>query len=168
MKKIISLLILSSLTFHVFGQEKFLDILPLQDSIVTYSGVVQVDSADMNTLYLRAKKWFVMTYKSAKDVIQLDDKENGEITGKGDFKIEYYNLAPNISHTISIFVKDGRYKYVITQFSYSDTLGNKFAIEDIPKVWIGKKKLCAKVDEEAQVIIMSIEKSMKMKTDDNW
>ena len=58
---------------------------------------------------MRAKKWFVDNYKSAKDVIQLDDKENGEITGTGNFKISYYTRKPYISHTISIFVKEGRY-----------------------------------------------------------
>lgn len=150
------------------GQEKLLDILPLDNGSVTYTGVVQVDSIDKNTLYTRAKKWFVDNYKSAKDVIQLDDKETGEITGKGNFKINYYTRDPYISHTISIFVKDGRYKYLITNFSYSDNQNEKFTIENFPKSWAGKKKLYTKVDEEVNSIIVSIEKFMKTKPKDDW
>lgn len=155
-------------SLSVFGQEKLLDILPLENGVVTYTAVIHVESADKNTLYTRAKKWFVDTYKSAKDVIQLDDKENGEITGKGNFKISYYTRDPYISHTVSIFVKDGRYKYIITGFSYSDNQNEKFSIVDFPKSWAGKKKLYMKVDEETKAIIASIEKFMKSKPKDDW
>ena len=168
MTKILIFLILTTMTFPVIAQETILDLLPAQNGSVTYTGVVQVDSVNKNTLYTRAKKWFVDTYKSAKDVIQLDDKENGEIIGKGSFKINYYTRDPSISHTISIFVKDGRYKYVITSFSYADNQNEKFAIEDFPKNWAGKKKMYTKVDEEAKSIIASIQKFMTANAKDNW
>lgn len=74
------------LTISSFGQDqKLLDILPMKDGKVVYTGIIQVDSTDKSKLYNKVKKWFVEQYKSAKDVIQLDDKENGEVIGKGYF-----------------------------------------------------------------------------------
>ena len=168
MKKTLTTFILLIATLIIYGQEKLLDILPTENGVVIYTGVIQVDSVDKSTLYTRAKKWFIDNYKSAKDVIQLDDKENGEITGKGNFKIYYYTREPYISHTISFFVKDGRYKYIITNFSYTDNQSDKFSIENFPKSWAGKKKLYSKVDEEAKALIISIEKFMKIKPKDDW
>jgi hypothetical protein len=165
----------SFLTFLFFclfltskGQEKLLDILPSKEGVVTYSEVVQVDSISKAILYNRAKKWFVASYKSAKEVIQLDDSENGEITGKGNFKVSYYTREPFISHTISIFVKDGRYKYLITDMSYSDNQNEKFSIESFPKSWVGKKKLYLKIDEEIIAMILSLKKYMTSKENNEW
>ena len=166
LSKILIFLILITTTFPVIAQDKLLDILPLQNGSVTYTEIVQVDSVNKNSLYIKAKKWFVDTYKSAKDVIQLDDKENGEIMGKGNFKINYYTRDPYISHTISILVKDGRFKYIITGFSYSDNQNNKFTIENFPKSWFGKKKLYTKIDEEVKSLIASIK--ILMTTKDDW
>ena len=151
-----------------YGQDKLLDILPAKDGIVTYTEVVQVDSINKAILYKKAKKWFVANYKSAKDVIQLDDQENGEITGKGNFNVSYFTREPIISHTISIFVKDGRYKYLITGLTYSDNQNETFSIESFPKSWFGKKKLYSKVDEEIKTIILSLKKYMGSKEKDEW
>ncbi|MBX2969410.1 MAG: DUF4468 domain-containing protein [Cyclobacteriaceae bacterium] len=150
------------------GQEKLLDILPLQDGVVTYTKVVQVEGVTKDELYLRAKKWFVTTYKSAKDVIQLDDKESGTIVGKGNFRITYYAREPLIDHTISISVKDGRFKYEIKDLVYSDKQGDKFAIENFPKGWAGRKKLYETIDKDINSIIESIERGIKTKIGDDW
>lgn len=163
MKRILAFLVLTTVSFSTNGQDKLGDILPLQDGIVTYTNVVQVDGVTKDELYSRAKKWFVTTYKSANDVIQLDDKENGEIIGKGNFRITYYARDPIVNHTITISVKDGRFKYLITGLVYSDIQGDKFPIENFPKGWAGKKKLYETVDREINQLIGSIETSMKSK-----
>ena len=86
--------------------------------------------------------------------------------GKGNFKINYYTRDSYISHTISILVKDGRFKYIITGFSYSDNQNDKFTIENFPKSWFGKKKLYTKIDEEVKSLIASIK--IFMTTKDDW
>lgn len=48
--------------------------LPLQDGKITYSEIVNVDSATKNQLYSRAKEWISKSFKSSKNVIQLDEK----------------------------------------------------------------------------------------------
>jgi hypothetical protein len=122
MRKTIALTatLIAVMTMTVFGQD------PL-----TYTEVVQTDSASKNELYNRAKLWFVNAYNSASDVLQMDNKEEGQIIGKAIMK---YNptvfsgseqTKGNIKYTIKIFVKDSRYKYEITDFVH-DPYGNQY------------------------------------------
>lgn len=149
-----------------YGQDKLSDILPLIDNKVAYSEVVYVEGVGKSELYNRAKKWFVTTYKPAKDVIQMENIEFGEIMGTGAFKVSFYLKNPIISHTVTLSVKDGRFKYLITDLVYADNQGDKFPLENYPKSWFGKKKLFETVDNEVRQLIVSIEKSMKSKTEE--
>jgi hypothetical protein len=104
-----------------------------QDSLsspLEYSKVVNVDTTlSSKELYNRARAWFAETYRSAQDVIQMDDKEIGKIIGKGNMKyVSSVFVGSNgtkgwIRYTISIQVKDGRYKYDISNFLHE---GNAF------------------------------------------
>jgi len=87
---------------------------------IVYSEVVKVDSIKSNELYVRAHEWFANTFKSAKAVIQLDDKEAGKIIGKGDIEADIinhqtglmkYSVGGLIYFTVEIQTKDGKYKY---------------------------------------------------------
>ena len=121
MKKLtltLTLLIVTAMT--IFGQE------PL-----AYTEVIQADSISQSELYTRAKLWFATAYNSANDVLQMDNKEGGQIIGKAIMK---YNptvfsgseqTKGSIKYTIKIFVKDGRYKYEITDFIH-DPYGNQY------------------------------------------
>ncbi|MCU7547790.1 DUF4468 domain-containing protein [Chitinophagaceae bacterium LB-8] len=97
--------------------------IPFVNDAIIYSEVVQVDSTSATDLYQRAKRFFVDAYKSANDVIQMDDEKNGEVTGKGNFKVFFdrgaliSGVSTSVKHTISIYVKDGRYKYEIKDLS---------------------------------------------------
>ena len=89
---------------------------------ITYSEIIKVDSVNSQQLYLRAKIWFVHSFVSAKNVIQLDDKEAGKLIGKGVFDVNTSILpkaktnAGFVEFTVDIQVKDGRYKYTFTDF----------------------------------------------------
>lgn len=50
---------------------------------LNYNEVVQVDTIKKDELYLRSKQFFVDVFKSANDVIQMDDKDAGVVVGKG-------------------------------------------------------------------------------------
>jgi hypothetical protein len=157
MNKLLTLLLLLLSTFNSYSQEE----LPTKDGIITYSQVIKLDSTfTKDILYANAKRWFVATYKSANDVIQLDDKESGEITGKGVFAIDYFTRKPFISHTVTILVKNGRYKYTITNFSYSDNQNEKFSLENFPRFWGGKNRLYTNTNDEVIRIIKSLENTM--------
>ena len=122
MKKTLALTIaiITVMTMTVFGQEQ-----------LTYTEVIQSDSTSKNVLYNRAKLWFTTVYNSSSDVLQMDNKEEGQIIGKAIMK---YNptvfsgseqTKGTIKYTIKIFVKDGRYKYEITDFIH-DPYGNQY------------------------------------------
>ena len=86
MKKFTLLFVCCLITTIGLTQDNVLDFFPNKDGKINYSEVVNVDSVKKEELYNRAKHWLVETFNSAKDVIQIDDKENGEIVGKGYFK----------------------------------------------------------------------------------
>lgn len=135
---------------------------------IVYEEIVQAENFSKADLYSNALEWFALKYNSAIDVIQFKDENAGKIIGKGLFKIVYYTRNPSIYHTISIYTKDGRYKYVISDLSYNDNQGETFALEDFPKSWAGKKKLYIKVDEEIKLMITDLKNGMiKSNTDLN-
>lgn len=94
-------------------------IFPEVDGIVKYSGIVELDSsAKKDKIYSAVRLWFSETYNSSKSVLEISDKETGEFTGKGSMTV-YYRIPiiigteVYITYTISIWVKDGKYKYEI-------------------------------------------------------
>jgi len=112
MKKfIILILVLITINAKLFGQ------VPL-----SYSEVIQVNDVSKNELFDRAKLWFAISFKSSNSVLQIENKEEGELVGKGFFK--YYSNIWSVKHvtegpirfTIKIYIKDGRYKYEINDF----------------------------------------------------
>ncbi|MCA8830802.1 DUF4468 domain-containing protein [Hymenobacter pini] len=88
---------------------------------ITYQGVVEVPGVTKDELYTRAYEWMAKNYRSANAVIQMHDKEAGRLVGKGATVMETQRLSglPSyVRHTLSIYVKDNRYKYVLTDFEY--------------------------------------------------
>lgn len=101
-------------------------IYPIKDGVINYYEVVKTDSINKNQLYINSKKWIVNSYKSAKNVIQLDDKESGEIILKGNFDVYYDKafgmpISVNVNHVFKISTRDFKYKYEFTDFSIDHT-----------------------------------------------
>jgi hypothetical protein len=99
-----------------FGQ--LIDELPKsEDGKLNFNEVIQVDSIKQDQLYLNSKQFFVEVFKSAKDVIQMDDRESGIVIGKGFNDIYSKMLGSSFPvkmwYTIKIQSKDDRYKYEI-------------------------------------------------------
>jgi hypothetical protein len=112
--------------FSVLGQN-VTPTLPI-DSLtkkISYSEVIKVDSLESKMeLYSKAREWFAKTYKSSSDVIQMDDRESGKLVGKALMQVYHKALGSTfpsgyINYTISIYIKDGRYKYEITNFYHT-------------------------------------------------
>jgi hypothetical protein len=87
MKKIIAsiVILITVITMRVTGQ------VPL-----TYTEVIQVDSISKNELYNRAKLWFTTVYNSAKDVLQMDNKDEGQKIGKAIISYERQREAQDL------------------------------------------------------------------------
>lgn len=105
---------------------------------ILYSGVVAVSDANQGELYTRSKLWFASAFRSSKEVIQADDKADGYIVGKGYSRLytsRYGDLwASNLLFTVKLAVKDGRYKYELTGFTFESFSSkyNNFTSSSIP------------------------------------
>ena len=144
MKKTLFLLLTLGL---VAPSLKAQDVTPL-----TYSEVIQVDGVPKDELYNRAKQWFTSTYGDATKVVQNEDKDAGIITGKAisaPIFLKFFYKKPSglgrkaeepmygeAKYTLTIAVKDGRYKYSISDI-YHDKWGllpESFDNLDLPDV----------------------------------
>ena len=120
------------------------------DTTLKYSEVIQVDSMNKLTLYQRARAWTNDVFKSSKNVIQIDDKETGEIAGKAifDATISWNALGKRTATTtvnfkFQILVKDGRYKYIFTDFTEDGYYG--YLLTSAKKIRITQKVLVKKI-----------------------
>lgn len=88
---------------------------------IYFNKINKIDSVSKNELFLRSKTFFVNNFKSAKSVIQLEDKEAGVIIGKG-YKYIVANsealvsTACDIYFTIKITSKDNKFRVEIYDF----------------------------------------------------
>lgn len=162
---------------------------------LTYTEVVQVDSVSKDQLFNRAKNWFTTAYNSSSDVLQIVDKENGQLVGKALFKFVPISLNSsdrvkgNIKYTIKVLVKEGRYKYEISDFIHqpngNSSYGNidfgllttdiecPYVIKGQFKKWVNDTWSGMKTQSESNIIplIESLKEAMITKTvveDDNW
>lgn len=152
-----------------------LGVVPFIDGQVRYIEVVNVEGVKKDALYNRAKKWIAETYRSSKDVVQLDNKEAGEVIAKGYFGIEYKHplyfglVHSKAYHIIRIQFKDEKYRYDIeipeivngTTYQYEGT-PYKMAYDFNEK---NAKRLLSGLDIGVKTVISSLINSMKNKSD---
>ena len=109
---------------------------------IVFSEVVKVDSVSAKTLFDRARSWFADAFKDSKNVLEINDKESGELKGKGTMKVYCRSFGQNMSwgylhFAISVSVKDGKYKVEIGPYenqyipmSYQDRTGSAGILTD--------------------------------------
>lgn len=97
---------------------------------VCFQQVVQVEGATATQLHSRAKLWVASSYRSAPDVVKLDDNEQHHMVLKGMHK-EIYGGATTVwyNYTLTIECKDGRYRRTIDQILYEPSPGRSYPIE---------------------------------------
>lgn len=107
--------------------------LPLdpQTRLITYQGIVEVPGVSQADLYARASAWVAATYPTGDNVLAQQNPQAGQLLIKGQRPAvtrALYNgvlrssYAGVVRHTLAIYVKDGRYKYVLTDLTH-DALG---------------------------------------------
>lgn len=88
---------------------------------------IKIDSnlnQSKNELFIKAKTWLANNYVSAKDVIQLEDKEAGKLIAKGFHKVPMKSVFGNVVSYDQIWsiatieVKDNKYRITINQFNH--------------------------------------------------
>lgn len=134
----------------------------------SYSEVLKVDGKSAEQLYKNAKYWIVLNFKSAKDVIQLEDKENNKIICKGNFETGWMGKSGHVNNTMILEFKDNRYKITVTDFSYYSSGSGEVSF-DGPMAF--RKSLIKDSTKKLQDIIHSLNKKIKInesKSNDDW
>jgi len=89
-----------------------------------YEEIITLDTTSKNELFKRAVKWFEHKYQTKN--FELKNEENGRVIHNGSFPVKYFASRQikelNILYTISFTVKDGEYKYDITNFYVSKSM----------------------------------------------
>lgn len=145
-----------------------------QDLQFEMTKVVEVEGASKADLYDRAIQFINASFKSSKDVIQSSDKASGTIYAKGMFCMSEFDA---VYFSMNIAIKDGKYKYEITNLKHQGHGGGYGGIARVEKVggavaddkpdckMPGKhwKKIKKFASSEMAILSASFEKAMKEK-----
>jgi hypothetical protein len=185
MNKLFTLLLTLLVTFSAVAQkaeQSTVTEFPVKEGKLYYEGVVDVPATSKQAdLYRTGRTWFVDTYVDAKEVLQLDDKADGKMMGKGRYKYSFLN-GINISQvlmrfTLALDVKDGKYRYRMYNFEGDNTntsmLGGANATQlrilDYNQCYVDLKadkrakynlKVLQGMDTQVQFIVASLQKAM--------
>lgn len=132
---------------------------PMDGGKITYQEVVSVDGASQDELFRRAENWVVDNYISAQDVINQADPENGRIVAKGYYKITFVLTGYRVYHALKIEVKEGRYRYTVTDFSVMSS-DNQYTAPSRQPAEKTAKSLRKKVHKGAVPLIEDLKKAM--------
>lgn len=97
---------------------------------VTYSEVVEVPGATKDVLYTRAKNLNML-----RENVKADNKTEGTYSYKGKVAVKYPAPQVGMQHSgfvnyvVTVFVKDGKYKYTISDFTHESDKGNGGKLE---------------------------------------
>lgn len=152
-------------------------ILPVDSTTnkITYSEVVAVDGNSAGVLYSKVKDWLTVSFKDSKNVLDLDDAINFKIVGKWQFKVwQMGNLGkmPNgghVNYTLTIMLKDNRYKYIITDFNHETDRGDygfsggrlEFEVPECGKFYLTMKNW-ERIKEQTDTYIKQLVQSLKV------
>jgi hypothetical protein len=150
MKRLLFLTIVSITITYARGQNNVFNF-PIDSTTgkITFQDVVQMGSLKKDDLFNKVKLWVINNYPSPKDVINVEDKDIGVLKLKPQFKrqkkSENLTYDEVIYFDLDIYVKDGRYKYIITNLKSSTVTSRSTSIDKNP---IEKPFLISKDDTE--------------------
>lgn len=136
-----------------------------------FSEVVTVENLTKDDLYEKGKEWFTKEYVNANRVLEIKDKDAGELYGKVSMKFHHNKLmSDNIYFDIRLQVKDNQYKYSVYNFSHKGSqYAYGFIYNDDEKCFVSKQIImgkkqrfntCAKLKEQINAEAQRIAKSM--------
>jgi len=166
MRTFFALVFATALSMTINAQDKFKDIFPLINGKITYTNIVKVDSISKDEIYNRAKHWLAYNY----DYFKIDDKD--ELICKGHIQYGY----AQIWQIITIKIKEGRYKYEITNFQATQHVVMEGSSSDIDVplekyqafLHLGEKEAYKNIDSQINAQIESLKKAISTEKTENW
>lgn len=110
---------------HILHEKEY-QVMPLDNrtGLITYTGVAEISGKPAGELYERGREWLVKTFSSSAIVFEVDNPAEGKISVKASIVYIYSNTLTHppggmINFTFSMFFKDGKYKYTISDFVHT-------------------------------------------------
>lgn len=142
--------------------------MPSKEGKVLYELIDSSIIAPSNELFNRAKIWFGNAFRDSKEVIQIEDKENGLLMGKGNFNFEQSLVPFLIKFSIRVSVKDNKYRVQFYDITYREgTRGNTKEADGLNEKK-GRDKLKNNINNEFNSLLISFKRSMMNKVVDNF
>lgn len=128
-----------------------------------YQGVVEVEGKSQTELFDEIKEWTALNFRSAQDVIQLEDRDNGIFIAKGYIPVMMKMYERYLYHTLRVETREGRYRYTINDFEiFTPSTNERYSLE---KAMISQND-GDKVDTVIKELLGNIETHLKEESED--
>ena len=138
------------------------------DGVYIAQGVLQFDSISSDQLFKRSLMWLTRAYRSAKDAIQLTDKETEKIVARGTFQTELFFHAGFVEDTLVMEFKPGKIKYHFSDMNYVPPGGKDRVYYDAGMLF--KRWALKKATKDLQLALDNLTGYINshIAPDDNW
>jgi Domain of unknown function (DUF4468) with TBP-like fold len=102
---------------------------PPESKPLAFSEVVAVEGATKDQLYSAALAWLGDTFRSAKTVLDVKDKDAGRLVAKPSLAyapkvfVGSARIKGSVRYAVTVEAKDGKYRYTIDGFTHEGTPG---------------------------------------------
>ena len=113
MKRITTILVICMGISTLYAQDLPVD---KETGKVTYSEILEAPGQSKDVIYTKVRSWVSETFRSAKAVIDLEDKENGKLVAKGNMSAGVLKNGLNkvdggrVDFTMTFLIKDDKLK----------------------------------------------------------
>ncbi len=128
-----------------YSQERFFGVMPLKNGNIVYSGIFKIDKTKQSELFLRAKRWFVLTFGDIKGASITNEIEGSMLIGKGGVSAYsrdmFGSTNTSIWFTIVFNLADNQCSYEILKFlELSPTHSAFYPLENFTSISSRKSK----------------------------
>jgi hypothetical protein len=152
-------------------------VLPMENGRVAYNFVGPAPSLSKTEIHRRARQWVARTYQSSKAVLEIEDRETGDLLGNGVSNIyvartkNAFATSKPIIYTISVEAKNEKYRVQVTNVRYRNYI-YKLGPDEAPieSACYGTKKsqaaLFAEIDLSIKELLGKLHAAINK--DDEW
>lgn len=124
--------------------------------LITYQGVVEIPGTTKEQLYNRARDWLLKTASTTRTYAPQGISTD-QLISRGRWPSTFMSFPVGfVQYTISIYLKEGRYKYVISNLSHGDGSATEGGLAtgpleqpDAPLTIMGSKRQWDKIRKQA-------------------